>query len=237
MLCYTKIQDRGDFMIPFLGIPFLLVGLLLPVGVYLLYRRIESVPKERLIGKDVQYVSWLMVLILIGVLMNSIWVFELYEGLWLWFVTFSSIASYAVTITFMRSIVDELDDLTYRDLTFVFRDLEMVRSLYYVETEKTNVTAKIRQSDRRMLNDIKKEFDEYVRLSDVLDDFPESHREFMDTKRFLEEEKNELLVSLMSSRMYVIHFYGLDIWYDGEYFGHLSKEEQRSLSKVEKYYT
>lgn len=224
-------------MIPFLGIPFLIIGLILPVCVYLLYKRIVSIPKERLIGKDVQYVSWLMIPVLVGIATNLVWVFELYEGLWVWFVISFSISSYVATITFMRSIVDELDDMTYRDLTFIFRDLEMVRSLYYVETEKTNATAKIRQSDRRMLNDIKKEFDEYVRLSDVLDDFPESHREFMDTKRFLEEEKNELLVSLMSSRMYVIHFYGLDIWYDSEYFGHLSKEEQRSLSKVEKYYT
>lgn len=224
-------------MISFLGIPFLIIGLILPVCVYLLYKRIVSIPKERLIGKDVQYVSWLMIPVLVGIATNLVWVFELYEGLWVWFVISFSISSYVATITFMRSIVDELDDMTYRDLTFIFRDLEMVRSLYYVETEKTNATAKIRQSDRRMLNDIKKEFDEYVRLSDVLDDFPESHREFMDTKRFLEEEKNELLVSLMSSRMYVIHFYGLDIWYDSEYFGHLSKEEQRSLSKVEKYYT
>lgn len=224
-------------MIPFLGIPLLIIGLILPVCVYLIYKRIVSIPKERLIGKDVQYVSWLMIPVLVGIATNLVWVFELYEGLWVWFVISFSISSYVVTITFMRSIVDELDDLTYRDLTFIFRDLEMLRSLYYVETEKTNATAKIRQSDRRMLNDIKKEFDEYVRLSDVLDDFPESHREFMDTKRFLEEEKNELLVSLMSSRMYVIHFYGLDIWYDSEYFGHLSKEEKRSLSKVEKYYT
>lgn len=224
-------------MIPFLGIPLLIIGLILPVCVYLLYKRILSIPKERLIGKDVQYVSWLMIPVLVGIATNLVWVFELYEGLWVWFVISFSISSYVVTITFMRSIVGELDDLTYRNLTFIFRDLEMVRSLYYVETEKTNATEKIRQSDRRMLNDIKKEFDEYVRLSDVLDDFPGSHREFMDTKRFLEEEKNELLVSLMSSRMYVIHFYGLDIWYDSEHFGHLSKEEQRSLSKVEKYYT
>lgn len=224
-------------MIPFLGIPFLLVGLILPIGVYFIYKRVLSVPKERLIGKDVQYVSWLMIPIIVGMAMNLVWVFELYEGVWTWFVISSSIASYAVTITFMRSIVDELDDLTYRDLTFIFRDLEMLRSLYCVETGKNNAKAKIRQSDRRILNGIKKAFDEYVRLSDILDDFPESHREFMDTKRFLEEEKNELLVSLMSSRMYVVHFYGLDIWYDSEYFGHLSKEEKRSLSKVEKYYT